>query len=104
MKCKKCLHFYRMMTVEGGGYNPAPCCHLLEDTGERPDVLFQSCFKSRPRPKKKKPSYPGVKEAEEKRKCTPPDADQPDFIGNAPNYDKFKGWSPEEVLSFLNID
>ena len=30
--------------------------------------------------------------------------DEPDFIGGAPNYAKFKGWTPEEVLSWLNID
>ena len=36
--------------------------------------------------------------------------DQPDFVGcfavagAAPNYDKFKGWPPERVLSWLNID
>ena len=35
---------------------------------------------------------------------------QPDFVGclavagAAPNYDKFKGWPPERVLSWLNID
>ena len=30
--------------------------------------------------------------------------EEPDFIGNAPNYDKFQGWSCEEVLVWLNID
>ena len=36
--------------------------------------------------------------------------DQPDFVGcfavagASPNYDKFKGWPPERVLSWLNID
>lgn len=35
---------------------------------------------------------------------------QPDFVGcfavagAAPNYDKFKGWPPERVLAWLNID
>ena len=32
------------------------------------------------------------------------DLDQPDFVSGAPNYAKFKGWTPEEVLSWLNID
>lgn len=36
--------------------------------------------------------------------------DQPDFVGcfavagAAPNYEKFKGWPPERVLSWLNVD
>lgn len=30
--------------------------------------------------------------------------DEPDFIGGAPNYDKFPGWDPERVLSWLNVD
>ena len=30
--------------------------------------------------------------------------EEPDFVGGAPNYDKFEGWSPEEVLVWLNID
>lgn len=32
--------------------------------------------------------------------------DGPDWIGNAPNYDKFNasGWTCEEVLVYLNID
>lgn len=47
--------------------------------------------------------YPGEEEAElERQKETEEEA--PDFIGGAPNYDKFKGWTPEEVLVFLNID
>lgn len=30
--------------------------------------------------------------------------EEPDMIGMAPNYDKFKGWDIEEVLVWLNID
>lgn len=30
--------------------------------------------------------------------------DEPDFVNGAPNYDKFEGWSPEEVLVWLNVD
>ena len=30
--------------------------------------------------------------------------EEPDFIGGAPNYDKFEGWTTEEVLVWLNID
>lgn len=30
--------------------------------------------------------------------------EEPDFIGMAPNYDKFEGWDIEEVLVFLNVD
>ena len=46
MKCKKCKHYYRTMT-SGQGYNPAPYCHLFEDTGKRPNVLTQECFAKR---------------------------------------------------------
>ena len=53
MKCKKCLHFYRIMTVENGcGYNPSPCCHLYEDVGKRPNILTQECFEAKRRLKK----------------------------------------------------
>ena len=44
MKCKKCRYFYRVMVTKEG-YNPYPCCHILEDTGERPKPLTQECFK-----------------------------------------------------------
>ena len=47
--------------------------------------------------------YPGVSEAEaEKSKARIEEA--PDFIGGAPNYDKFTGWECEQVLVWLNID
>lgn len=52
--------------------------------------------------------YPGVIEAEQERlrvellhKAELP---KPDFIGNAPNYEKFKGWDVEKVLVWLNVD
>ena len=53
--------------------------------------------------------YPGVQdvEAEKNRRAearVKGKDHQPDFIGGAPNYDKFDGWSPEEVLAWLNID
>lgn len=52
--------------------------------------------------------YPGLKEAEEQREARPslciPPSEAPDFIGTAPNYDKYKGWPPDKVLAFLNID
>lgn len=55
----------------------------------------------------KRSGYPGIKEAEEERKRSckrnQPE-EEPDFIGGAPNYDKFEGWSVEEVLCWLNID
>lgn len=44
LKCYKCAHYYRIMANEAG-YNPAPSCHLCEDTGERPNILTQSCYK-----------------------------------------------------------
>ena len=53
----------------------------------------------------KKKLYPGTAEAENERsKGRPAEDQEPDFIGNAPNYDKFKNWTPEEVLVWLNID
>ena len=51
--------------------------------------------------------YPCVEEAEKERsawKKNVVDDAQPDFIGLAPNYDKFPGWNPEEVMAFLNVD
>lgn len=55
--------------------------------------------------KPEKALYPGVMEAEmEKGKASPEIVEKPDFIGCAPNYEKFPGWSPEKVLSWLNID
>lgn len=56
-------------------------------------------------PKKRKLTYPGTKEAEQQRSLsTRKQEEEPDWIGNAPNYDKFHGWTPEEVLVHLNID
>lgn len=51
--------------------------------------------------------YPGIKEAEEERTKSVERKkleEEPDFIGGAPNYDKFKGVPPEQVLALLNID
>lgn len=50
VKCKKCRYFYRVMVTKEG-YNPYPCCHILEDTGERPKPLTQECFKPRQKAK-----------------------------------------------------
>ena len=52
----------------------------------------------------KRKLYPGTKEAELERKRKQNMDDEPDFVGGSPNYEKFKGWTPEEVLVFLNID
>ena len=49
--------------------------------------------------------YPGLIEAERQRHVTAIAAKgTPDFLGCAPNYSKFEGWTPEEVLVWLNID
>lgn len=43
--CRKCVHFYSVMTGDNGtGYNPSPCCRLYEDTGERPNPIEKTCF------------------------------------------------------------
>ena len=47
--------------------------------------------------------YPGLREAEKQRSAATAN-EKPDFIGSAPNYGKFEGWTPEEVLVWLNID
>lgn len=54
--------------------------------------------------RKKSFEYPGCREAERERKRRSIRAEEPDFIGNAPNYDKFEGWTAEQVLVWLNID
>lgn len=55
--------------------------------------------------RKRKPKYPGSDEAEQQRRpASNKRKEAPDWVGNAPNYDKFVGWTPEEVLVFLNID
>lgn len=55
--------------------------------------------------KKRKHIYPGIKETNQQRSLSPvKQEEEPDWIGNAPNYNKFSGWTPEEVLVFHNID
>lgn len=49
-------------------------------------------------------SYPGTAEAEKERSRHRPTEEEPDWIAGAPNYDKFPGWTPEEVMVWLNID
>lgn len=55
---------------------------------------------------KQKPKYPGVEEAERMKGRRP--EEEPDVIetasGFAPNYDKFPGWTPEQVLVWCNMD
>ena len=46
--------------------------------------------------------YPGIEEAERQREVVV--EEEPDMIGLSPNYEKFKGWEPERVLTLLNID
>ena len=50
---------------------------------------------------KRKIKYPSGNEPDIKR-CY--EDEEPDFICGAPNYDKFEGWTAEEVLAWLNID
>lgn len=60
----------------------------------------------------RKKLYPGTAEAEEERirasrKPPVPDDEEPDWLGNAPNYEKFRrkfGWDTETTLVKLNID
>ncbi len=55
--------------------------------------------------KRDKPLYPGIKEAEEQKGKTPViDSCMPDFIDGKPNYEKYKNWSVEQTLAWLNID
>ena len=49
--------------------------------------------------------YPCTKEAEQQRASSRGIKDEePDFIAGAPNYDKFTGWTVEEILVYLNVD
>lgn len=51
------------------------------------------------------PKYPGIDDAERERAAhMTVEDEEPDFIAGAPNYDKFKGMTPEEILVMLNID
>lgn len=55
----------------------------------------------------KRKLYPGLKEVEQERIRSSKrnkEEEQPDFIGGSPNYDKYTGVSPEQVLVWLNID
>ena len=53
----------------------------------------------------KKQLYPGVEMVEELRqKPLAVDDTLPDFIDGKPNYDKYKNWSVEQTLAWLNID
>lgn len=59
IKCKKCKYYYRTMAGIGG-YNPAPYCHYFEDTGNRPNVLSQECFKKRTARRKENDKSNGI--------------------------------------------
>lgn len=48
-------------------------------------------------------TYPGLREAERQRSAVTA-REESDWCGGAPNYDKFEGWAPGEVLVWLNID
>ena len=52
----------------------------------------------------RKKRYPGIEEAERMRYGKRYEVEEPDFVGGAPNYEKFIGWSAEEILVWLNID
>ena len=52
--------------------------------------------------KNRRQLYPGCDGAEHEKTRTAKKRNidlQPDFIGNAPNYDKFNGWTAENVLA-----
>ena len=56
---------------------------------------------------RRKKLYPGLKEAELEKSAWKKGFikdEQPDFIGTAPNYEKFRFWPPEKVLMHLNVD
>ncbi len=55
------------------------------------------------KPRKK---YPCIEEAKRERSKKHPVDEEPDWKGNAPNYEKFDkmGWDTEKVLVWLNID
>ena len=48
--------------------------------------------------------YPGLDAAEREREINTICDEEPDFIADSPNYDKFAGFSPEQVLVWLNVD
>ncbi len=57
------------------------------------------------KPRRRRKLYPGTNETNKiKATAKKRHDEQPDFIGGAPNYDKFEGWDAERVLVWLNID
>lgn len=59
----------------------------------------------------KRNRYPGIAEAERERVRAAERAfeksrekEPPDWLGHAPNYDKYPGVPPEQVLVWYNID
>lgn len=57
---------------------------------------------------RKKDLYPNAEEVRMGKytRTTAVTDEEPDFIGNAPNYEKFekRGWDTEKILVWLNID
>lgn len=58
---------------------------------------------------KKKKQYPGMDvlapiKTSDTLGTKPVEEEQPDWVGGAPNYDKYKGVSPERILAMYNID
>lgn len=51
IKCNKCRYFYRGTALGGSGYNPCPCCHKFEETGESCNPLTFECFEKKLRRK-----------------------------------------------------
>ena len=46
IKCEKCKFYYKGATF-GIGYNPFPCCHKFEETGQVSNPLTFECFNKR---------------------------------------------------------
>ena len=58
---------------------------------------------------KRKELYPGAEDVKKEKEAAivrflSESEELPDFIGGKPNYAKFRGWEPEDVLRYLNID
>ena len=54
---------------------------------------------------RKKDIYPNAEDVRKGKYTRAVVADEePDFIGGAPNWDKFEAWDIDEILVWLNID
>lgn len=48
IKCNGCKYWYTGNAYGNGvGYNPCPCCHKLDETGEKCNPLTFECFVKR---------------------------------------------------------